>query len=106
MSERTPTAGRTARPSAIPAAIREILACPRCRGPLDDSPDGEALACGRCHLRFPVRDGIPILLLDQDLMALDPIWAAAGSPMHVFRTSPAELHRITGATVAEVKEAG
>ena len=39
-----------------------------------------------------------------DLMALDPIWAAAGSPMHVFRTSPAELQRMTGATVAVVRE--
>jgi prolyl-tRNA editing enzyme YbaK/EbsC (Cys-tRNA(Pro) deacylase) len=47
----------------------------------------------------------PILLLDADLMALDPIWAAAGSPQHVFRTSAAELARITGAAVAEVKEA-
>jgi prolyl-tRNA editing enzyme YbaK/EbsC (Cys-tRNA(Pro) deacylase) len=46
----------------------------------------------------------PIILLDADLMALDPVWAAAGSPMHVFRTSPAELLRITGAKVAEVKE--
>lgn len=46
----------------------------------------------------------PILLLDAELMALDPIWAAAGSPMHVFRTSPAELQRMTGATVAEVRE--
>lgn len=46
----------------------------------------------------------PILLLDAELMALDPIWAAAGSPQHVFRTSPAELLRITGAVVAEVKE--
>lgn len=46
----------------------------------------------------------PILLLDADLMALDPIWAAAGSPMHVFRTSPAELQRMTGATVAVVRE--
>lgn len=46
----------------------------------------------------------PILLLDADLMALDPVWAAAGSPQHVFRTCPAELRRITGAAVAEVKE--
>lgn len=46
----------------------------------------------------------PILLLDADLMALDPVWAAAGSPQHVFRTSPAELLRITGARPAEVKE--
>ena len=46
----------------------------------------------------------PIILLDADLMALDPVWAAAGSPTHVFRTSPVELLRITGAKVAEVKE--
>lgn len=46
----------------------------------------------------------PILLMDADLMALDPVWAAAGSPQHVFRTSPAELLRMTGAAVAEVKE--
>jgi prolyl-tRNA editing enzyme YbaK/EbsC (Cys-tRNA(Pro) deacylase) len=45
----------------------------------------------------------PLLLLDEDLMALDPIWAAAGSPSHVFQTSAAELARITGAAVAVVK---
>jgi prolyl-tRNA editing enzyme YbaK/EbsC (Cys-tRNA(Pro) deacylase) len=46
----------------------------------------------------------PILLLDADLMALGEVWAAAGSPQHVFRTSAGELVRMTGATVAEVKE--
>ena len=46
----------------------------------------------------------PILLLDAELMALGEVWAAAGSPQHVFRTSAAELVRMTGATVAEVKE--
>jgi len=45
----------------------------------------------------------PLLLLDEDLLALDPIWAAAGSPSHVFRTSAAELRRVTGATVATVR---
>jgi prolyl-tRNA editing enzyme YbaK/EbsC (Cys-tRNA(Pro) deacylase) len=45
----------------------------------------------------------PLLLLDQDLLALDPIWAAAGSPSHVFQTSPAALVRITGALVAAVR---
>jgi prolyl-tRNA editing enzyme YbaK/EbsC (Cys-tRNA(Pro) deacylase) len=29
----------------------------------------------------------PMMLLDEDLLALDPIWAAAGSPNHVFRTT-------------------
>jgi len=48
----------------------------------------------------------PILLLDADLMALGTVWAAAGSPQHVFRTTPADLLRMTGATVADVREAG
>ena len=46
----------------------------------------------------------PILLLDRDLMALDPVWAAAGSPQHVFRTAPADLQRMTGAAVADIRE--
>ncbi len=45
----------------------------------------------------------PLLLLDQDLLALDPIWAAAGSPRHVFRTTASDLRRITGGTVADVR---
>ncbi len=45
----------------------------------------------------------PLLLMDQDLLALDPIWAAAGSPAHVFRTDAATLVRITGAPVADIR---
>lgn len=48
----------------------------------------------------------PILLLDADLMTLDQVWAAAGSPQHVFRTSPAALQRITGASIADIRDAG
>lgn len=46
----------------------------------------------------------PIILLDRDLLALDPLWAAAGSPMHVFRTSAEALLRLTGGQAAEVHE--
>ena len=45
----------------------------------------------------------PLMLLDEDLLALDPIWAAAGTPSHVFRTPAAELKRISGGKVASVK---
>ena len=45
----------------------------------------------------------PWLLLDEDLLPLDPIWAAAGSPRHVFRTTAAELLRMTGAAAAAVR---
>lgn len=46
----------------------------------------------------------PLLVLDSDLLALRPIWAAAGSPNHVFRTQAEFLVRITGATVGDVRE--
>jgi prolyl-tRNA editing enzyme YbaK/EbsC (Cys-tRNA(Pro) deacylase) len=45
----------------------------------------------------------PLILLDQDLLALDPVWAAAGSPSHVFRTTAEALRRMTGAAVADVR---
>ncbi|MDE2199209.1 MAG: YbaK/EbsC family protein [Rhodospirillales bacterium] len=47
-----------------------------------------------------------LLLFDRDLLDLHPIWAAAGSPHHVFRTEAATLRRITGAPVADIAEAG
>lgn len=47
----------------------------------------------------------PVVLVDEDLFAYDRVWAAAGSPMHVFATTPAELLRISGGTKADVKEA-
>ncbi|HTC07448.1 MAG TPA: YbaK/EbsC family protein [Acetobacteraceae bacterium] len=47
----------------------------------------------------------PLLLLDADLAVLDPIWAAAGSPSHVFQTTPEALRQLTGAPVADIKQA-
>jgi prolyl-tRNA editing enzyme YbaK/EbsC (Cys-tRNA(Pro) deacylase) len=42
--------------------------------------------------------------LDRDLLAYDTVWAAAGTPHHVFPIAPAELARILRATVADLKE--
>jgi uncharacterized protein YbaR (Trm112 family) len=50
---------------ALPAAIRSLLACPKCHGALLDSDGGRALLCRPCALAFPVRDGIPVMLLDE-----------------------------------------
>ena len=44
----------------------------------------------------------PLTLLDEDLLRLDPIWAAAGAPSLVFRTTAAELRRMSGGRVARV----
>ena len=42
--------------------VRESLRCPVCRG---EVRDGEGcLICAACHLAYPVRDGIPVLLAE------------------------------------------
>ncbi len=46
----------------------------------------------------------PLLLFDRDLLDLHPIWAAAGSPHHVFPTEAETLLRITGAQVADIRQ--
>ncbi len=46
----------------------------------------------------------PLLLLDQDLLALDPIWAAAGSPSNVFQTTAAELRASPAVAAADIRE--
>lgn len=46
----------------------------------------------------------PLAILDADLTRLDPVWAAAGSPEHVFRTTAEWLRRLTGAHAAEIRE--
>ncbi|CAH2599547.1 YbaK/EbsC family protein [Rhodovastum atsumiense] len=48
----------------------------------------------------------PLLVFDRDLLALHPIWAAAGSPSHVFPTEAETLVRITGAVVADIRQEG
>jgi prolyl-tRNA editing enzyme YbaK/EbsC (Cys-tRNA(Pro) deacylase) len=44
-------------------------------------------------------------LIDADLLSLDPIWAAAGTPFAVFRLTTAELVTLTGGQIADVKKA-
>ncbi len=44
----------------------------------------------------------PLVLLDDALFALDAVWAAAGSPRHVFGTTPDALLRLTGGRRADV----
>jgi prolyl-tRNA editing enzyme YbaK/EbsC (Cys-tRNA(Pro) deacylase) len=45
-----------------------------------------------------------ICVVDPDLLAWDEIWAAAGTPDSVFRLTPAELLRVTGAVPAAFAE--
>jgi prolyl-tRNA editing enzyme YbaK/EbsC (Cys-tRNA(Pro) deacylase) len=42
------------------------------------------------------------VLVDQDLTGFELVWAAAGTPRHVFPISPAALLRVSGGQVADV----
>jgi uncharacterized protein YbaR (Trm112 family) len=42
-----------------------ILVCPRCRGELEYREHESSLICASCALRYPVRDDIPIMLVDE-----------------------------------------
>jgi prolyl-tRNA editing enzyme YbaK/EbsC (Cys-tRNA(Pro) deacylase) len=44
----------------------------------------------------------PVTLIDRDLFRFGEIWAAAGHPNGVFKLTPVELERYTGAPVADV----
>ncbi|MEI6623615.1 MAG: Trm112 family protein [Actinomycetes bacterium] len=49
--------------------LLEILACPaEHHAPVEQQ--GDVLVCSECGLRFPIRDGIPVMLLDEALPAL------------------------------------
>jgi len=45
--------------------LLEILVCPKCKGALEYRQGEQALLCSNCRLRYPVRDDIPIMLLDE-----------------------------------------
>lgn len=47
----------------IDKALLAILACPACRGDVEEK-DGK-IVCVNCGRRYPVRDGIPVMLVDE-----------------------------------------
>jgi len=50
----------------LDAELLEILVCPNDRGELDyQQEEPESLTCRSCGYRYPVRDGIPVMLIDE-----------------------------------------
>jgi uncharacterized protein YbaR (Trm112 family) len=49
----------------VPKALLDILVCPKCRGDLEYRQRESELVCKTCKLRYEVRDGIPIMLIDE-----------------------------------------
>ena len=43
--------------------LLEILACPACKG--DVEKKDEKIVCTQCGRKYPIKDGIPIMLVDE-----------------------------------------
>ena len=49
----------------IDKELLDILACPACKGNIVYDQDNEKLICQKCDRRYPIRDGIPVMLVDE-----------------------------------------
>lgn len=45
--------------------LLEVLACPKCKGEICYEEDNNEIICEICRLVYPVRDGIPVMLVDE-----------------------------------------
>jgi uncharacterized protein YbaR (Trm112 family) len=51
--------------TALSEQLLAILVCPKCKGDLEYRPEESRLLCKHCRLSYAVRDGIPIMLIDE-----------------------------------------
>ncbi len=49
----------------IDKELLDILACPNCRGEVQYHEAEQVIECQKCHYRYPVRDGIPVMLIEE-----------------------------------------
>ncbi len=49
----------------IDAELLEILACPKCKGEIRLSEEEDGLICDACKLKYPIRDDIPVMLIEE-----------------------------------------
>jgi hypothetical protein len=50
---------------AVSKELLEILACPKCKGPVELTEAEDGLICNTCALKYEIRDDIPIMLIDE-----------------------------------------
>jgi len=50
---------------AVSKELLDILVCPKCKGELHLNDSQDALICKHCRLVYEIKDGIPIMLIDE-----------------------------------------
>ena len=59
------------RAMAVDQELLEILACPHCKTPVTLTKDGAALKCATCRRIYPIKDDIPVMLIDEATIDAD-----------------------------------
>jgi len=49
----------------ISKELLDILACPKCKGPVELTEEKNGLICKSCRLLYEIRDDIPVMLIDE-----------------------------------------
>ena len=49
----------------IAAELKEILACPKCKGELEFREEEQKIICKNCKLVYRIEDDIPVMLVDE-----------------------------------------
>ena len=50
---------------ALNKELLEILACPKCKGDLEQTTAQDGLICHSCEVVYPIREEIPIMLIEE-----------------------------------------
>ncbi len=50
---------------AVNQKLLDILVCPKCKGDLVLTKNQDGLICNPCQLKYPIKDDIPIMLIDE-----------------------------------------
>lgn len=66
--------------------LLDILVCPRCKQRIQEADGGQSVLCEGCKIKYPVRDGIPVMLADE---AID-----LRTGTHAFGTLPGKFPRM------------
>lgn len=45
--------------------LLDILACPKCKGPVELTTEEDGLICGKCELLYEIIDDIPVMIIDK-----------------------------------------
>jgi hypothetical protein len=50
---------------ALAPELKEVLACPKCKGELEFHEEKSEIHCTACHLVYEIREDIPVMLIDE-----------------------------------------